>query len=65
MVWIWQHDKRTDDYKIILNCVRNRKRGREMAKLFCLFVFVKFFQILATKADVALTSLNKLVRGKH
>jgi hypothetical protein len=19
MVWIWQHDKRTDDYKIILN----------------------------------------------
>ncbi len=22
MVWIWQHDKRTDDYKIILNCVR-------------------------------------------
>ncbi len=20
--WIWQHDKRTDDYKIILNCVR-------------------------------------------
>ncbi len=21
-VWIWQHDKRTDDYKIILNCVR-------------------------------------------
>ncbi len=22
MVWIWQDDKRTDDYKIILNCVR-------------------------------------------
>jgi hypothetical protein len=22
MVWIWQHDRRTDDYKIILNCVR-------------------------------------------
>jgi hypothetical protein len=21
MVWIWQHDKRSDDYKIILNCV--------------------------------------------
>ncbi len=21
-VWIWQPDKRTDDYKIILNCVR-------------------------------------------
>jgi hypothetical protein len=19
MVWIWQHDKRTDDYKVILN----------------------------------------------
>ncbi len=23
MGWIWQHDKRTDDYKIILNCVKN------------------------------------------
>jgi hypothetical protein len=22
MVWIWENDKRTDDYKIILNCVR-------------------------------------------
>ncbi len=22
MVWIWQHDKRADYYKIILNCVR-------------------------------------------
>jgi len=22
MVWIWQHHKRTDDYKIILKCVR-------------------------------------------
>ncbi len=22
MVWTWQHDKKTDDYKIILNCVR-------------------------------------------
>ncbi len=21
-VWIWQHDKRADDYKTILNCVR-------------------------------------------
>jgi hypothetical protein len=26
-VWIWQHDKRTDDYKIILNCgVRVKQR---------------------------------------
>ncbi len=64
MVWIWQHDKRTDDYKIILNCVRNRKRGRERSKPF-LFVFLKFFHIFATKAEVALTSLNKLARGKH
>jgi hypothetical protein len=22
MMWIWQHGKMTDDYKIILNCVR-------------------------------------------
>jgi len=21
MLWIWQHVKRTDDYKIVLNCV--------------------------------------------
>jgi hypothetical protein len=39
MVWIWQHDKRTDDYKIIFNCVRklmknkSGKRGRERPKL--------------------------------
>ncbi len=23
IVWIWKDDKRTDDYKIILNCVKN------------------------------------------
>jgi hypothetical protein len=28
MVWIWQHDKRTDDYKIILNCVRNLMKNK-------------------------------------
>ncbi len=22
LVWIWQHDKRTDDYKVGLKCVR-------------------------------------------
>ncbi len=28
MVWIWQHDKRTDDYKIILNlCKKIDQRG--------------------------------------
>ncbi len=36
MVWIWQHDKRTDDYKIILNYVRklmkiNQKKRPEKA----------------------------------
>jgi hypothetical protein len=35
-VWIWQHDKRTDDNKIILNCVRkwmkNVKKRPEKAK---------------------------------
>ncbi len=40
-VWIWQHDKRTDDYKIILNCVRkfmkiNEKKRLGKAKLFFL-----------------------------
>jgi len=35
MVWIWQHDKRIDDKKKILNCVRkliklsNKKRLRK------------------------------------
>ncbi len=28
MVWIWQHDKRTDDYKIILNCARNLMKNK-------------------------------------
>jgi len=30
-VWIWQHEKRTDDYKIILNCVRKLIKKREKA----------------------------------
>ena len=29
MVWIWQHDKRTDDdNKIILNCVRKLMKNK-------------------------------------
>jgi hypothetical protein len=28
MVWIWQHDKKTDDYKIILNCVRKLMKNK-------------------------------------
>jgi hypothetical protein len=28
MVWIWQHDKRTDDYKITLNCVRKLMKNK-------------------------------------
>jgi len=32
MVWIWQHDKRTDDYKIILNlCMKNEKKSEKEA----------------------------------
>jgi hypothetical protein len=27
-VWIWQHDKRTYDYKIILNCVRKLMKNK-------------------------------------
>ncbi len=27
-VWIWQHDKRTDDYKIIFNCVRKLMKNK-------------------------------------
>ncbi len=49
MVWIWQHDKRTDDYKIILNCVRNRKRGREMANFFVCLYLSSFFKYLQLK----------------
>jgi hypothetical protein len=29
MVWIWQHDKRIDDYKVILNCVRKLMKNYE------------------------------------
>ncbi len=28
-VWIWQHGKRTDDYKTILNCVRKLMKKKE------------------------------------
>ncbi len=28
MVWIWQHDKRTDDYKIMLNCVNKLMKNK-------------------------------------
>ncbi len=28
MVWIWQHDKGTDDYKITLNCVRKFMKNK-------------------------------------
>ncbi len=31
-VWIWQHDKGTDDDKIILNCVRKLMKKREKEK---------------------------------
>jgi hypothetical protein len=27
-VWIWQHDKRTYDYKIILHCVRKLMKNK-------------------------------------
>ncbi len=39
MAWIWQHDKRVDDNKIIFNCSKKNdknkiiKRGRERPKL--------------------------------
>jgi hypothetical protein len=28
MAWIWQHDKSTDDYKIILNCARKLMKNQ-------------------------------------
>jgi hypothetical protein len=28
MVWIWQHDKRREDYKIILNSVRKLMKNK-------------------------------------
>jgi hypothetical protein len=28
MVWIWQHDERTHNYKIILNCVRKLMKNK-------------------------------------
>jgi len=27
-VWIWQHDKRTEDYKMILNCVNKLMKNK-------------------------------------
>jgi hypothetical protein len=52
MAWIWQHNKRTDDYKIILNCVRNlmRKKSEKEAgkaqtlkKMFWCIKLVRLF----------------------
>jgi hypothetical protein len=28
MVWIWQHDKRTDDYKKVLDCIRKLMKNK-------------------------------------
>jgi hypothetical protein len=28
MVWIWQHDKRTDDYQIILNLCKKKMKNK-------------------------------------
>jgi hypothetical protein len=28
MVWVWQHGKRTNDCKIILNCVRKLMKNK-------------------------------------
>jgi hypothetical protein len=33
MVWIWQYDKRTDDYEIILNCVRKLTKNKSEKRL--------------------------------
>jgi len=50
MVWIWQHDKRTDDYKIILKCKKiDEKMGAGktayiVSATFCYFS-TRFFSI--------------------
>ncbi len=53
MMWIWHHDKRTDDYKIILNCIRRlmkklkmRKSGWERPKLKQKCLALKFQETL-------------------
>jgi hypothetical protein len=51
MALIWQHGKRTDDYRINFNCVRNlmkinEKRGWEWPKLFLKMFFHPFKQSL-------------------
>jgi hypothetical protein len=33
MVWVWMHDKRTDDYKIILNCVTKLMKNKNEKKM--------------------------------
>jgi hypothetical protein len=32
MVWKWQYDRRTDDYKIILKCVRKLMKNNNEKK---------------------------------
>ncbi len=46
MVWIWLQGKRTDDYKMIMNCVRKlvkideKKRQGKAQKSLCIFIII-------------------------
>jgi hypothetical protein len=42
MVCMWQHDKRTDDYKIILNCVREINEKKRLEKVQTLSIKRQF-----------------------
>ncbi len=43
MVWIWHHDKRTDDYKIILNLCKKIDENKSEKEVRKGLIFKKTF----------------------
>ncbi len=63
-LWIWQHDKRTDDSKIILNCVRklmkNKNGKRRLGKAQTQeFTSVECFTRLASDIAIRQAQLSR------
>ncbi len=73
MVWIWQHNKGTDDYKITLNCVRKfmknksekeAEKGPSFKKLTLVVVHLHYGKIRA-ELSVFLNKIFFLVSKTH
>jgi hypothetical protein len=67
MVWIWQHDTRTDDYKIILNCLKNAMKNKKKDARKCpsIFKLVSFLSAGQTSEAIAFTMNIWSFGNKH